>query len=307
MSSRGWRRHRRKAAGAAVLLLGLALFAWRPPSPLEVVQEYVRQSYAGNYRSVYPLLSARDRAGLDAGEYALQQGALKGGSLQLAGELAGSIRFSEVEVEGSGSRLVVRVSVSVPDGNHPEVREILFGGGQRADLSPQELDRRRAALRAMAREGFPRWIESRETFILVREGLWWRIREGLDEGVAVHLEAGVAGGLPVEFEPLTDLVRVDPGGMARAAFRLRNAGTSRLEVKARERILPGPQALVSVQCFCSLKIELGPGEEKELPVAFYLPPESTTGEIRLSYLLYPAAALPAAWPGGQHLPPAAQP
>lgn len=307
MSLRGWRRHRWKAAGAAALLLGLALFAWRLPSPLEVVQEYVRQSYAGNYRAVYPLLSARDRAGLDAGEYALQQGALKGGSLQLARELAASIRFSEVEVEGSGSRLVLRVKVSVPDGNHPAVREILFHSGRAGDFSPQELERRQAALRRMAGEGFPGWLESRETFILVREGLWWRIREGLDEGVAVRLEAGVAGGLPVEFEPLTDLVRVDPGGMARAAFRLRNTGTERLEVKARERILPGPQALVSVQCFCSLKIELGPGEEKELPVAFYLPPDSTAGEIRLSYVLYPAAAFPAAWPGGDHPPRAAQP
>lgn len=275
------------AAGAAVVLLLGALALWRLPAPLEVVRSYVRHSYAGNYRAVFPLLSAADRAGLDAEEYALQQGAYQGATLELTRELARSIRFSEVEVEGSGRRAVVRLTVTVPDGNHPAVREAVFDQGE-------DVVSRLARLRAMAREGFPRQLTSRETFLLVREGPWWRIREGLAEGVAVRFEARVADGLPVTFEPLTDVVRVDPGGLVRGAFRLRNVGPSALTVKARERIEPRPEVLQTVQCFCFLKIELAPGEEKVLPVAFYLTQEGPVEEIRLSYTLHPEAAFPEA-------------
>lgn len=93
--------------------------------------------------------------------------------------------------------------------------------------------------------------------------------------VRVVFEADVSPKMAWKFEPGQRAVTVVPGQTALAFFRARNNSPREMVGIATYSVLPAKAARYfnKIQCFCFEEQHLGPGEEVDMPVFFYLDPE----------------------------------
>lgn len=110
--------------------------------------------------------------------------------------------------------------------------------------------------------------------------------------VTVEFNSDVMPGLPWQFKPRLNKVRVHPGELVTAWFRVRNVADRPLDGRAVPSVSPPVAARYfrKIECFCFDRQQLKAGEERELPVTFVvsrdLPAE--VGVITLSYAFFPS-------------------
>lgn len=108
--------------------------------------------------------------------------------------------------------------------------------------------------------------------------------------VTVEFNADVMPGLPWRFEPRLSSMRVHPGQLATAWFRIVNLADRTLAGRAVPSVSP-PQAarhFRKIECFCFSQQTLKPGERKDIPVTFIVNrdlPEDV-GTLTLSYAFF---------------------
>ena len=96
--------------------------------------------------------------------------------------------------------------------------------------------------------------------------------------------------LPWQFRPEKYKIRVHPGQVVIANYVAQNVSKGVITGRAIPSVSPGRAArhFKKVQCFCFSEQTLSPGEEKKMPVQFYVddrvPPEVDT--ITLSYTFF---------------------
>lgn len=111
-----------------------------------------------------------------------------------------------------------------------------------------------------------------------------------DREVTIQFLAHVGNGMPWEFRPMEQQLRVRPGEMHTTSFYVRNRAGQAVTGQAVPSVTPGVGALhlQKIECFCFRQQRLDAGEEKELPVTFFvdvdLPQEIHT--LSLSYTLF---------------------
>lgn len=108
--------------------------------------------------------------------------------------------------------------------------------------------------------------------------------------VTVEFNADVMPGLPWRFEPRLASVRVHPGQLVTAWFRIVNLADRPLAGRAIPSVSP-PQAarhFRKVECFCFSQQTLKAGEQKDMPVTFIVNRElpDDVGTLTLSYAFF---------------------
>jgi cytochrome c oxidase assembly protein subunit 11 len=108
--------------------------------------------------------------------------------------------------------------------------------------------------------------------------------------VTVHLTTSVHEELPWAFEVETPEVTVHPGERKVVKFRARNLTDATVRGKAIYDIAP-PQAggfYKKLECFCFSQQTLGPHEEAEMPVQFWIDPElpDDVEEVTVNYRFF---------------------
>lgn len=115
--------------------------------------------------------------------------------------------------------------------------------------------------------------------------------------IAVKFVANRGKGMPWEFRPSQSQVTLRPGQTALAFYTAKNDSVSEINGIATYNIVPARAALYfnKIQCFCFEEQRLGPHEEVEMPIFFYIDPDynidpllKNTKEIILSYTLFEA-------------------
>ena len=295
-------------AAAAVLVAGGGAFlAVRAPSPEQVVTRLLRARYVNDARAVYELASAADRRARTLEEHLQSHPPFPDDFQELIGELARFIAFDafDNDLQGAGGTITARGSV--PNANHPEIDNLLYGTGDAAALS---LRARRAELRRRGRAGTLPLVEFAEQVELVREespreigarasARWppfsdqerWSVYLDWAVGYTIHFRAKVREQLPFEFSVEPESITLKPGETGSAVFRARNVSAATVKAKAGHLFDP-PVAFLHtelVQCFCFFEDTYAPGEERQLPVAIRLGWEVPTdiGEITMLYEYYP--------------------
>jgi len=110
--------------------------------------------------------------------------------------------------------------------------------------------------------------------------------------VTVEFVTSVASGMPWEFRPEVNKLRVHPGEVAEANFFARNMLGQTSVGQAVPSVAPNSAAryFQKTECFCFTRQPLAAKEEKKMPVRFVvdpaLPPEVTT--VTLSYTFFTA-------------------
>ena len=155
---------------------------------------------------------------------------------------------------------------AVPNANHPELRDLLYGEGAAAGSTVEE---RRAELRRRGDAGTLPVIEFSQRVDLVREGEHWKVFLDWAVGFTIRFRAEVREQLPFEFSVEPESITLKPGETGSAVFRARNASDATVKAKAGHLFEP-PVAFLHtelLQCFCFFEDTYAPGEERELPVA----------------------------------------
>jgi cytochrome c oxidase assembly protein subunit 11 len=108
--------------------------------------------------------------------------------------------------------------------------------------------------------------------------------------VTVEFTGHTDSKLPWQFQPAQPSMRVHPGQVVVANYVARNVSNRAITGRAIPSVSPNRAAghFKKVECFCFTEQELKAGEEKQMPVQFYVdrkvPPEVDT--ITLSYAFF---------------------
>lgn len=110
--------------------------------------------------------------------------------------------------------------------------------------------------------------------------------------VNVQFTTNVMPGLGWNFYPKQSNVKLHPGQIETVIFVAKNTTNEAVVGQAVPSVTPGVAAanLKKIECFCFVRQSLKPGEEKEMPLRFYVSPElpKEVSDMTLSYSFFPA-------------------
>ena len=111
-----------------------------------------------------------------------------------------------------------------------------------------------------------------------------------DRWVTVQFISNTGPGLPWEFRPLVNKVRVRPGEQTVVEFVVRNTSNETITGQAVPSVVPSRAArhFKKIECFCFSNQQLKPGETKKMPVRFVVEPklDKRVDTIVLSYMFF---------------------
>ena len=112
----------------------------------------------------------------------------------------------------------------------------------------------------------------------------------LTRTVTVEFTGTVMPGLPWDMRPLTFKLDVHPGELQQVAYLVRNTSDREITGQAVPSVTPGQAAQYfdKIECFCFSQQTLGPGEAREMPLAFIVKSgvDRDITHITLSYAFF---------------------
>jgi cytochrome c oxidase assembly protein subunit 11 len=119
-----------------------------------------------------------------------------------------------------------------------------------------------------------------------------KVKEDDSRWVTVQFTSSVMPGLGWNFYPKQTSVRLHPGHIESVTFVAKNTTNETVVGQAIPSITPGIAAvnLKKIECFCFVRQSLKPGEEKEMPLRFFVSPDlpKDVSDMTLSYSFFPA-------------------
>lgn len=108
--------------------------------------------------------------------------------------------------------------------------------------------------------------------------------------VTVEFTGTVMPGLPWDMRPLTVSLDLHPGELQQVKYLVRNTSERTIVGQAVPSVTPGQAAqhFEKIECFCFEQQTLGPGEAREMPLAFIVKPavDRSISHITLSYAFF---------------------
>jgi cytochrome c oxidase assembly protein subunit 11 len=121
--------------------------------------------------------------------------------------------------------------------------------------------------------------------------------------IGVRFDANVHPGLPWQFEPEQNTVRIQPGAQTKIFYMAKNESARAITAQAAYNVSPESvgKYFKKIQCFCFSEQTLQAGQKVDMPVIFFVDPAikkdpdtKDIDEITLSYTFYPVETVPAA-------------
>lgn len=110
--------------------------------------------------------------------------------------------------------------------------------------------------------------------------------------VTVQFTSNVMPGLGWNFAPKQASIRLHPGQIETVIFVAKNITNQVVVGQAVPSVTPGIASanLKKIECFCFVRQSLAPGEEKEMPLRFFVSPDlpKDVSDMTLSYSFFPA-------------------
>lgn len=117
----------------------------------------------------------------------------------------------------------------------------------------------------------------------------------IDREVTVRFDANVSETLPWAFRPVEREVRLKLGEVRQTAYRVKNLSDQPITAMATFNVTPNAAGIYfnKIACFCFSDQTLEPGEEREMPIVFFVDPDMLEAEelqgapaITLSYTFF---------------------
>jgi hypothetical protein len=265
-------------------------------SPDEIALAYARAVYARDYAQAWEFISAADKHYKTREQYLAENNSFTGLEQELAATLAGWIQFSQTQVEVVGDRATVAVHVKAPNGNQPEIYQILQEAEHETELTAAEQHILFERLESMYATHQIEILEGEHLFTLHRERGGWRVVMDWAGAIIVRFTAEVSSDLDWEFYPLQTEVRVLPGETLSAIYRAVNRTDRPITAKGKHMVLPEvyKEYFTTLQCFCFVQQTLQPGESKDMELIFRIDYDvpAEVREFENKYVFYPIESFP---------------
>ncbi|MGB4813337.1 MAG: cytochrome c oxidase assembly protein [Methylophilaceae bacterium] len=118
-------------------------------------------------------------------------------------------------------------------------------------------------------------------------------KEDNSRWVTIQFTTSVMSGLGWNFYPKQSSIKLHPGKVETVLFEAKNTTSQELAGQAVPSVTPGVAAayLKKIECFCFQRQTLKPGEDKVMPLRFYISPDlpKDVSEMTLSYSFFKAS------------------
>ena len=257
--------------------------------PVPLLEQYLKATYARDYREVYRFISSQDQRLKDEKSYVRERGAFSGFTLEVARKLAGFIEARPVEKQINRHKAHVKLSAKLPNANAPELLGILLDWNEEKlnRLAPAEQKKIIEKVDRLYSEGKIPVIEGEQSFELVKEGGSWKVFLNWAAGVRVSFDTVVPSSLSLEAQPVQREVIVTTGEPFNVLFKVKNLSNREISARIAHHVEPKEMAeyLELIQCGLLLPTRLQPGKEEEYSSAYLLRGDLPEGvkEFKVTY------------------------
>lgn len=283
------------ACGTALLMLpfAYALMADRggaaDSEPARVLIDYLRASYARDYKRAYRLISAQDRRLKNEKNYLKERGAFDGFTLDAARTLADALTAVPVEMKPDGDQVHIKLRVKLPDAN--KLAPHLFNWDEKR-LNALSANEQRALIQRLnqwSREDKLPMVEGEESFSMIREAGQWRLHFNWADGIRIVFRSRVADFLPLEISWDQHEILARPGELFDVHLSVKNNSDREVFTKVPHRVKPKDLTayLELVECGILAPLKLRPGEHQRYVSTYMVRADLPDGarEIAVTYEL----------------------
>jgi hypothetical protein len=252
--------------------------------PAQVIEAYLRATYARDYVEAYRLISAADRKVRDVNRYVQQRGAFSGFTLEVARKLSESVEIEPQQQKATAERIRVVARYRVPD---PKKISSLLLNWDSYRLNYLGAAERRNILDAVEKKQQDRSLEmseGEERFELVKEANEWRVFLGWAAGVKIPLQLDLSKASDLAVSLSQQEVMLQPGEVFEIFLKIKNKTTQPVTARIGHLVEPNDSAdyLDFVQCGFLLPVTIQPGAEQEYSGSYLLRGSLPEGVRRLS-------------------------
>jgi hypothetical protein len=252
--------------------------------PAQVIQAYLRATYARDFIEAYRFISAADRKVRDVNRYVQQRGAFSGFTLEVARKLSESVEIEPQQQKATAERIRVVARYRVPD---PKKISPLLLNWDPYRLNYLGAAERRNILDAVEKKQQDRSLEmseGEERFELVKEANEWRVFLGWAAGVKIPLQIDLSKTSDLAVSLSQQEVILQPGEVFEIFLKIKNKTQQPVTARIGHLVEPNDSAdyLDFVQCGFLLPVTIQPGAEQEYSGSYLLRGSLPEGVRRLS-------------------------
>ncbi|MGH7853345.1 MAG: hypothetical protein ACREP3_07875, partial [Candidatus Binatia bacterium] len=213
-----------------------------PQEPAQVIEAYVRATYARDFVEAYRFISADDRKLRDLNRYVQQRGAFSGFILQAARKLSEAIEIKPSEQKVIGDRVHLLVKYRVPDTSKIAPTLLNWDPYRLNALSPGEREQLLTALEKQRQDRSLEMIEGKTRFELVKEGSDWRVFLNWASGVKIPMRLDLSKTAELEVSISKPEVIVQPGEIFEIVLKVKNKTKHAITVRIGHLVEPQANA-----------------------------------------------------------------
>ena len=205
---------------------------------LGVADNYLKATYARDFRKAYRWLSNQDRLAKDEKTYSRERGSFTGFTARLAARLAGFIEAQPIETTIAGPQATIRLKLRVPD---PVALSAVLLEWDEERLNALSIDERSALLAKIDRlhtTGKLPFTEAEERLALVKENGGWKIRLDAAETVRVQVLIKLPDGAPLLVDSDPKELTFKPGEPFNVKLKIRNSSANKLCASVAHNVEP---------------------------------------------------------------------
>lgn len=255
--------------------------------PAQVLEAYLRATYAGDFVAAYGLISAEDRRVRDLDRYARQRGAYSGFTLEVARKLGESVEIDVLEQKTHANRVHALVKYRVPD--RKKIAPLMLNWDPYRLNSLGATERRQIldALNQSQRAGSLAMNAAEERFELVKDANRWRIFLNWAAGVKVPLRLDLSKAENLDVSLSGHEFILQPGDTFEVLLKIKNKTAQAITARIGHLVEPLQNAdfLDFVQCGFLLPVTIPSGTAQEFSGSYLLRgslPENVR-QLKLTY------------------------
>jgi hypothetical protein len=252
--------------------------------PAQVINAYLRATYARDYVEAYRFISAADRKVRDVNRYVQQRGAFSGFTLEVARKLSESVEIEPQQQKATAERIRIAVRYRVPDPKKISPMLLNWDPHRLNSLGAAERRRMLDALEKKQQDRSLEMNEGEERFELVKEANEWRVFLNWAAGVKIPLRLDLSKTSDLEVSLSEQEVVLQPGEVFEIFLKIKNKTKRAVTARIGHLVEPNDSAdyLDFVQCGFLLPVTISPGAEQEYSGSYLLRGSLPEGVRRLS-------------------------
>jgi hypothetical protein len=252
--------------------------------PTQVVQAYVRATYARNFAEAYRYISTADRKIRDLDRYVQQRGSFNGFALEISRKLSEAIAIELARREENPDRIQLVAKYQVPDPKKLASWLLNWDAYRLNSSSAAERKQILDRIKKSTQDASLPMSEGEEKFELVRENGEWRVFLNWAAGVKIPFRLDLSKSADIDVSVSKNEIVIQPGELFEIILKIKNRTNQPVTARIGHLVEPSNVAdyLDFVQCGFLLPVTIAPAKEEQFSGTYLLRGSLPEGVWQLS-------------------------